>query len=310
VLPRRFRVLARRQMRLVPDNNQIAPLLANYHHLSVAPDGITLSTDILAEIVHPPTFDSKTRITTLVALPVRLAIQMQQLVEDVRDFQPDQLQRVVPFAAAGSEWERGAASLLRELADPSRSVRPGIQKWAENVKHQNRRFTANLALSRAAQRVREEILRRSGGKTNYPRVGSLDEALRSSIATGAGSDLGSIVLHSIYGSKADSMPRPEAEARYAAIMANPYLGRFYRMVFCYILSYSRMWDEGRKHLNFEPAEHLDDWTDIVLPMFAEPGDIIISADRKLRAALEVVEPAGAVVCRSVDELKVPTSPLH
>lgn len=192
-------------------------------------------------------------------------------------------------------------SLLRELADPSRPIRPGIQNWAENVKNQNRNFTANLALSKGAKRVREEILRRAGGKANCPKVGSLDEALTTSIATGAGSDLGSIVLHSIYSARADSMPRAEAEARYAAVMANPFLGRFYRTVFCYILSYSRMWDEAHKHLNFEPAEHLDDWTDIVLPMFAETGDVVVSADRKIRAALEVVEPAiaGKVILRPV-----------
>ena len=290
-------------MRLIPDNNQIAPLLANYHNLSVAPEGITLSADILAEIIHPPTFDSRTRIATLVALPLRLAVQMQQFVEDVRDLPPDQLQRATPFAEPGSEWERGTTSLLYELADPSQPIRAKVQRWAENVKNQNRKFTANLALSNAAQRVREEILRRSGGKANYPRVGSLDEALASSIATGAASDLGSIVLHSVYGVRADSMPEAEKEGRYAAIMANPFLGRFYRTVFCYILSYSRMWDEAHKRLNFEPAEHLDDWTDIVLPMFAEASDIVVSADRKIRAALEVVEPSGAVVCRTVEELK-------
>src|ERR1700687_670810 len=263
-------------MRLLPDNNQIAPLLANYHDLSVAPEGITLSADILAEIVHPPTFDSKTRIAALVALPLRLAIQMQQFVEDVRDLPPDQLPLATPFAALGSEWERGTTSLLHDLADPSRPIMAGIRKWAEDVKNQNRQFTANLALSNGAQRVREEILRRSGGKANYPRVGSLGEALASSIASGAGSDLGSIALHSIYVSHADSMSEGEQEARYAAIMANPHLGRFYRTVFCYILSYSRMWDEAHKHLNFEPAEHLDDWTDMVLPMFAEAGGIVVS----------------------------------
>ena len=60
-------------MRLVPDNNQIAPLLANYHGLPEDPTRITLSTDILAEIIHPPTFESKTRIARLVAFPLRFA---------------------------------------------------------------------------------------------------------------------------------------------------------------------------------------------------------------------------------------------
>lgn len=289
-------------MRLVPDNNQVAPLLAEFQNLSVTPEGITLSADILAEVIHPPTFDSKPRIVELRALGLRVAIQMQQFVEDVRDLPPDELREAKPFALPDSEWDRGTQSLLEELSDPSKPIREEVQKWAENVKNQNRKFTANLAVNRAAQRVREEILRRSGGKKHYPKVASLDEALASSLATGAASDLGSIVLHSVYGDRADTMPDAEREARYTAIMANPYLGRFYRAVFCYILSYSRMWDEAHKHLNFEPSEHLDDWTDIVLLMFAEPGDIIVSADRKLRAALEMVEPTGAVICRSVAEL--------
>jgi hypothetical protein len=123
-------------MRLIPDNNQIAPLLANYHNLAADPAGITLSADILAEIIHPPTFESKTRIATLVALPLRFAIQMQQFVEDVRDLQPDPLQRASPFAALDSEWQRGTTSLLHELADPSRPIRAEIQKWAETVKNQ------------------------------------------------------------------------------------------------------------------------------------------------------------------------------
>ena len=72
------------------------------------------------------------------------------------------------------------------------------------------------------------------------------------------------------------------------------------MILYYVISYSRAWAD-QAH-NFDPSSTRDDWTDITLPLYAADGNIILTADNKLRTAIRMIEPSGAVLVKGVQEL--------
>jgi trehalose/maltose hydrolase-like predicted phosphorylase len=87
--------------------------------------------------------------------------------------------------------------------------------------------------------------------------------------------------------------RPVAVANpdelYAAVMQNPYLSRFFKTMLYYTISFSRAWDDTHQEHNFDPEEKRDDWTDITVPLYASSGDLIVTADKKLRGAVAMID---------------------
>ena len=81
---------------------------------------------------------------------------------------------------------------------------------------------------------------------------------------------------------------------YGAVMDNPFLGRLFRTILAYIISFSQAWDHANRQQNFGPEAVRDDWTDMTLSLYAGPGDLIVTADKKLRGAVEIVNPRGEV----------------
>jgi hypothetical protein len=77
-------------------------------------------------------------------------------------------------------------------------------------------------------------------------------------------------------------------------MQNPFLSRFFKTMLYYLISFSRAWDHAHREHNFDPEEERDDWTDITIPLYANSGDLIVTADKKLRGAIAMVDPNGEV----------------
>lgn len=85
-----------------------------------------------------------------------------------------------------------------------------------------------------------------------------------------------------------------------AVMLNPHLSRLFRSILCYIISISRMWTNQK--YNYDPEDGRDDLTDVLLPLYAHNGDIIVTNDKKLKRHIELLEPTGVVTGLSVHEL--------
>jgi hypothetical protein len=103
------------------------------------------------------------------------------------------------------------------------------------------------------------------------------------------------VLDCITNGSTRQMKVTDAALLYSAVSRNQYLSRFFKTVLVYLISWSRLWREGR--LNFDPSPDGNDYVDLTLPFYAADGDAIITADTKLRRAVSVVEPSGIVVAR-------------
>ena len=89
---------------------------------------------------------------------------------------------------------------------------------------------------------------------------------------------------------------------YAAVIKNPYLSRFFKTILYYIISFSQAWDDPHRKLNFEPGAKRDDWTDMTVALYGGPGDLIITADRKLSGAVTMVNPDNRVRTALATEL--------
>ena len=88
---------------------------------------------------------------------------------------------------------------------------------------------------------------------------------------------------------------------YPAVIANQHLRRLFYSLLYYILAWSRAW--SNQSWNFDPSPKFDDWTDATLPLYAADGDVVLTADKKLRTALKAIEPAGAISASTVSDLR-------
>ena len=63
-----------------------------------------------------------------------------------------------------------------------------------------------------------------------------------------------------------------------------------------------MWDQNHQKLNFDPTADRDDWTDITVPFYAAPGDIILTQDNKLCNAIASVYGTGNLIVKKASGL--------
>ncbi len=75
------------------------------------------------------------------------------------------------------------------------------------------------------------------------------------------------------------------------------------MQLAYHLSISRVWAD--QALNFDPFPERDDWTDIILLLYAADGDVIVSADTTLSKLIALIEPEGRITVCKADEIPGP-----
>src|SRR5262249_46213183 len=133
-----------------------------------------------------------------------------------------------------------------------------------------------------------------------PRLQSLEEA-EQMLAQGADSFLGSIVVGSIENG-GQRVLRLGCDDLFAAVMRNRQRGRFFRAVLAYFVGISGGWDQQAFRgfgVDFAPGGGggNDDWADLSLFLYAQDGDVILSADRRVGAIARIIDPQGVVrVC--------------
>lgn len=284
-------------MQFVLDTNQISPLIADVERLKARPDGVTLCTEVLAELIQPLDYDPKAKLVALDRVGLTLGLQFEDAIGRLKSLTPNEILQFRPFPAPGKD-AFVYDCIWRQIRQPG----PLSEKLVEWASRNKSRFRETMkGFVERAKVLRAKILERSGSKKTKPKVASLDEAI-AAWGTGASSDLGAITLRAVFQSRLDSMELKDREEAYAAIMANTFVGRFFRTLFCYLLSYGGLWSEEKKKLNFAPSSDEDDWTDIILAMYADAGDIIVTADTKLTNAMSQVEPNAVVKCIPVEKL--------
>lgn len=274
-------------MWLVVDNNQVGKLLATPapSMLTEPATGVTLAPFVLAEILWRG--NPALSLARLQNLPIRIGLQPAAAIGAVAALSEDIIPGFEPFPdGADPEYADMQGALTRPL--------PHHVDWAQRVKQNNLTFCSSLISP--AVGFRSKIRSKGLGDMKFR---DMEHALADH-GQGKDSFLGDMVVNSISRSARMKIAISNPDGLYAAVMGNPYLGRFFRMVLCYVLSISRVWEN--QAWNFDPSTTRDDWTDVTLPLYAADGDILVTEDAKLRTALAIIEPSGKVTAKDASQV--------
>ena len=269
-------------MRAVVDTNQALklPSRSTEGDLSQAPSEIALAPYVLAEVLHRG--NPEPTLARLREFDVRYGLEPVEVLETVAKSTETEIVTFEPFAVPGSP---SYEALKAALYEPSTCH----VEWAREVKSRNRNF-CSLMFERAKffrKKLREWDLHKE-------KFSDLSEVL-----TKLTFPL-SLVVSSISNDPLRKTVVSDEGLLYYAVMRNQYLARFFKTILYYVLSFSRAWRD--QNHNFDPSVKRDDWTDLTLPLYAANGDIIMTADRKLRNAIKVIEPTCAISGTSVDKM--------
>lgn len=265
-------------MRFVLDTNQACKafrqLLPRNHRL-------TLSPYVLAEMaLHGRT---RTEFGRLEHFDVLLGLEVQTVMERIAPLDEAGIQGFIPFYAK-SEAQR----IIRLLEK-------GDNAWAEQLKQGGLKFCGQMA--DAAQSLRKDLVANGISKTAKAR--DIQDAINNLPC------FKERLVSCIHNMEARKTAVASADRLYEAVMQNQYLARLFKTTHYFVLSWSQMW-QNQTH-NFNASQDRDDWPDLTLPLYAANGDIIVTADKKLRNAITMIEPSGAVQANPLSEL-VPEPP--
>jgi hypothetical protein len=261
-------------MRIVIDSNQLSPFLGTTDLPRMAHrQGITLAPYVFAEmLLHPHAGQLLRQLRSfdvLVGLePSDVMVELSRLDE----------RGIVTFTPYNPIF-----TLPTNLCEQDISL-------AQSIKASNRAFADTMSSSALLfrKRLRDEGLRRKFSDFSET-LGLLESSF-----------IKSLVFGSVSNGNSRPLMVPDEDSLYIAVMHNRHLSRHFRMIFYYVISYSRLW-ANQTH-NFDPSSNIDDWTDITLPLYAADGDIILTADKKLQTAIRTVEPSDAIHVKTVQEL--------
>jgi hypothetical protein len=234
---------------------------------------ITLAPFVFGEILlreNPnPTLDR------LNQFDIRFGLEVGETIKSIATLSEDEMPKFKPFV--NPDFVKHYGRFYSGLTSPTDKHK----EWARATKDGHRDFCADMA--KRTPLAREKL--RNGG-IRVPKFRDLDDALEQ---TPSFQDL---VVNSITNGGERETRIANAAALYRAVMANPFLSRMWRSILFSLVSWARQWQDQK--LNFDPAAKRDDWVDMTLPLYAEQGDVILTADAKLKLLIAVVEPSGVV----------------
>jgi len=273
-------------VRLVVDTNQ-ASLLPSGERDGVE---VSLSPYVLAEILLRG--NPEPTLQRLRPLDIRLGLKIPDVLEQLARIRPPQIIAFEPFYVPGQSDPQDYGEILDALNGP----RPEHIRWAQYIKDSHFEYCGSLV--EPSKRLRQLLRDRGKGKS---KISGFEEAF-SGLASTPDSFLGSVVVGSVTLNGARPAQAPPAELL-DAVLANQYVGRYFRMRLAYHVSISRGWAD--QQFNFDPSPERDDMTDIALPLYAADGDIIVTADTTLNKLIALTEPEGRITVCKADEIPQP-----
>jgi hypothetical protein len=253
--------------------------------------GIRLPPFVLAEILKRT--NPEPTLSKLRAYDVELGIELFDIVEELSKLDREGILRYEPFARKGrASWDDYED--LKASLNASTALH---REWARRCKDNNRAFCGELLeKSKEFKKEIKDSSSRSGEKP--PKFASLQEAL-DVVGRGPESFLGSLICGSI-SNKGQRDVRLSDGDLFEAVMGNPFLHRFFVTILYYTIAFSNLWRE-QGH-NFEAAESRDDWTDITVSLYASDGDLVLTADKKLKAAVAFINHDGRITSANCSEI--------
>ena len=253
---------------------------------------ITLPPNVLAELIL---WGKQPALSQLYGLKPKIGLHLGDVVATLAKSNEDEILAFRPFPSPATV----SSGLYGELMNALRWPSPQQHQWATDWKKRNKNFCDQMKKNALVFR---KILndKKSKGiiRGNYK-----FESIADAFGKGTESFIRSIVTSIVAGGGDNhQVAIADSEKLYGAVMANPFVGGLFKTVLFYILSYSRLWGHAHQYLNFDPATDRDDWVDMTVPLYASPGDIILTDDKKLKNAISTVFGIGNVVAKKVADL--------
>jgi hypothetical protein len=241
--------------------------------------GLSLSPFLLAEILLRGEQPTRETLAALQRHNYRIGMQPSEMLDLVAITPAAGVAALSPFPSSDSEL----AALSRMLFDERHGA--AARGWAEKVKASHLALCGHLETLAALARTRLRRLK-------VERLLDFSAALEG-LATGPDSFLPSLVNRTVRNNGGRSVVESDPDVLYRAVMANPYLRRYFHGLLYYIVSISRFW--GNQLLNRDPSSKRDDWTDVAIGLYVGDGDLVASNDALVRQLFEAIDPSVRVL---------------
>lgn len=267
-------------MRYVIDTNQLGHVIRSLDgdRKSAATLNFVLPPLIWAEAILYER--GKDHLRALTSLRCSYGLDLQEFLLECAKSGPDEMASKTPWTEPGSSEHR---RLENSLVNPPRE----LIEAARSIKLETRRFLERMSVE--IINMRKAVSQKSSdGKHSKDKIGAFQEALQK------------------YPNRSDAYLRAEyhgirqrgghtvaSESEFVAGMkSNQYICRYLNATLCYVLSWAQMWTEPK--LNFAPTSTSDDGIDIHLHLYARPGDIVVSGEKRISKVLRHMDPEGKI----------------
>ena len=276
-------------MRIVPDTNQ-----AGFIYLNPDCEGISLAPYVLAELLL---YSNPTPRLHLAPMPIRLGLEPAHVMKALSTMDEEGISSFEPFHGETLPNYESYLELLGAMFEPEEKH----LKWARIVKDNNLNFCyEQITRSQGFRKCVRDMV--SQGKfESVPKFNS-SQQLIDSVGSTESSFLGELVVSSVSSGGKRRCIVEDPKALFKAVMGNQYLGGFFTVLLCYLISFSQAWAHSLRKLNFGPSKGRDDWTDMTLPLYARRGDCIVTGDTKLKDILTVAFPDDELIVKTAEKI--------
>ena len=250
---------------------------------------VTLPPNVLAELIL---WRKQTSLNHLYALRPRVGLHLGDVMSALASGNEDEIRAFRPFSSPTTVNSDLYDELVNALKGPSHLQ----HQWATDLKAKNKAFGGLMKKNALDFRKHIRDKTSAGIIRGTYKFASIEDAFNA-FGKGAHSFVGSIVNASVSEGGKRQVAITDPDKLYDAVMANPFVGGLFKIILFYILSYSRMWDHDHRYLNFDPEADRDDWTDMTVPLYAAPGDTILTQDTKLCNAIATVYGTGDLLVK-------------
>ncbi len=270
------------------------PLVVDTNQALLLPSGkkrgwaLSLSPYVLGEILLRK--DPTPTLERLRAFDIRLGLETLDVMLQLAPLSAQEIIAFEPFALPGQRYRENYEAILSAVDYP----RPAHIDWARCIKRSHLQF--GYTLFGLARQFRRHLRERGMAKVKYATFGEALEKLASSPDSFLRETI--IAVSITNGGTRPTQTQPDVLSK--TVLENQYLRRFFHTLLAYIVCVSRVWKD--QELNLDPSPTRDDMTDVILPLYARDGDLIVSADGMLLRLLSLIEPDGGVKVCKVDEI--------
>jgi hypothetical protein len=280
-------------MAIILDANQAGILVNTISKCTqIGPLEITIPPNVIAELIL---WGKESSLKQLHSLNPRVGLPLCDVISELKKSNEEGIRNFQPFY----NYTKNSTVSHDDLINTLNTLSSQHKQWARNLKNTNLNFSELMKSKSLEFSKKLGDLKSKGQVRRNPKVSTAEEAF---IAFGKDhhSFIGMIVKNVL---SIDAKRQPFVigpEKLYNAVMANPFVGGFFKTLLCYIMSFSRMWDHERKHLNFGPEGDRDDWIDMTIPLYAAPGDTVLTEDKKLCNVITAVYGKNIIVKKAAD----------